>query len=93
MTHNEKKVMKEPPMGSVVVDVRGSAWQRHPVGWAVAGSDMSWSYTWKQLLKELYSPMDYPSQEWAPVLHDSRLPLIVYVPHEELLVEEEDSDE
>jgi hypothetical protein len=93
MTHNEKKVMKEPPMGSVVVDIRGSAWQRHPVGWAVAGSDMSWSYTWKQLLKELYSPMDYPSQEWAPVLHDPRLPLIVYVPHEELLLEEEDNDE
>lgn len=84
------KKMKEPPMGSVVISVCGSAWQRHPVGWAIAGSDMSWSYTWNQLLKELYTPMDYPSEQWAPVLHDSRLPLIVYVPHEELLIEEDD---
>jgi hypothetical protein len=64
--------------------------QKHPVGWAIAGSDMSWSYTWNQLLKELYRPMDYPSQEWAPVLNDPRLPMIVYVPHEELITEEED---
>ena len=84
------KKMKEPPMGSIVVDKGGSAWQRHPVGWAVAVSDMSWSYTWNQLLKELYKPMDYPTQEWHPVLHDPRLPLIVYVPHEELIAEEDD---
>ena len=84
------KKMKEPPMGSIVVDMGGSAWQKHPVGWAIAGSDMSWSYTWNQLLKELYKPMDYPTEQWHPVLHDPRLPCIVYVPHEELITGEED---
>lgn len=81
--------MKEPPMGSVVIDVHGSAWQRHPVGWSISGGDGSWSYSWKQLLKELHGYKDdrfIPSIEWAPVLGDSRLPCIVYVPHEELLV-------
>jgi hypothetical protein len=84
------KKMKQPPMGSILVDKKGSAWQRHPVGWAIAGSDMSWSYTWGQLLKELYVDMDYPSEQWRPVLGDSRLPMIVYVPHEELIVEDEE---
>ncbi len=84
------KKMKEPPMGSVVIDKRGSAWQRHPVGWSIAGSDMSWSYTWSKLLTELYEEADYPSSAWAPVLGDERLPCIVYVPHEELLWDSSD---
>ena len=79
------KKMKQPPLGSVIVDKKGSAWQRDPIGWVMAGGDGSWFYTWKQLLKELYEPMDYPTQEWAPVLTDPRLPLIVYVPNEELI--------
>lgn len=84
------KMMIEPPMGSVVIDKSGSAWQRHPVGWSISGSDGSWSYTWKQLLKELYTNMnDSPSEMWAPAMGDPRLPIIVYVPHEELIVEEE----
>jgi len=64
--------MKEPPMGSIVVDKRGSAWQKHPVGWAMAGSDGSWNYSWKELLKELHQDC------------------IVYIPHEELLWDDED---
>ena len=85
--------MKEPPMGSVVIDSSGSAWQRHPVGWSIAGSDMSWSYTWKELHKELFTVLnDNPSKEWKPAMGDPRLPFIAYVPHEELLVEEEDDD-
>ena len=83
------KKMKEPPMGSIVVDKRGSAWQKHPVGRAMAGSDGSWNYTWKTLLKELYQEMDYPSEAWRSTLGDSRLPCIVYVPHEDLLTEED----
>jgi hypothetical protein len=87
-----QKVMKEPPMGSVVIDRSGSAWQRHPVGWCVSGGDGSWNYTWKELLKELYLGMTDggPTPEWAPVLGDPRLPCIVYVPHEELLIDEDD---
>ena len=89
----KKKKMKEPPMGSVVIDMCGSAWQRHPRGWAISGSDGSWWYTWERVLAEdLYRHMDYPSIDWAPVLDDPRLPLIVYVPHEELLTEEELED-
>jgi len=80
--------MKEPPLGSIVVDVGGSAWQRSPVGWTTCCGDGSWSYTWKELLKELYVPIDYPTPEWAKTLGDPRLPLIVYVPHEELIFEE-----
>jgi|694.fasta_scaffold11760_2 hypothetical protein len=82
--------MKEPPMGSVVIDVRGNAWQRNPVGWTSACGDGSWRYTWKQLLKEMNQEMDYPTQEWAPVLGDPRLPMIVYVPHEELVFDDAD---
>ena len=91
----KQKMMKEPPMGSIVVDISGSAWQRHPVGWCVSGGDGSWNYTWKELLKELYLGMTDggPTPEWAPVLGDSRLPCIVYVPHEELLIEESTEDE
>lgn len=94
--NGRQKVMKEPPMGSVVIDVNGSAWQRHPVGWAIAGSDMSWAYTWKKVVEqELYSPdRDFnPSEDWKPVLGDPRLPLIVYIPHEELIYDKEDEDE
>lgn len=83
------KKMKEPPMGSVVISKSGSAWQLHPAGWSVAGNDGSWSYTWRQLLKELYEPMYHPTQEWEPVLTDPRLPFIVYIPNEELIIEEE----
>ena len=82
--------MKQPPMGSVVVDTRGSAWQRHPVGWAIAGSDMSWSYTWSMLLKELHQESEHPTAKWKPVLGDPRLPVIVYVPHEELITDEDE---
>lgn len=89
MKRNKK--MKEPPMGSVVIDSSGSAWQRHPVGWAVSGTDGSWTYSWKQLQKELNNTLnDSPTQEWKPAMGDPRLPLIVYVPHEELITEEED---
>jgi hypothetical protein len=86
------KKMKEPPMGSIVVDIKGGAWQRSPVGWSSADGDGSWRYTWKELLKELYEPMDYPTQKWAPVLGDPRLPCIVYVPHEELIWEVNDEN-
>lgn len=82
--------MIEPPMGSVVVDTCGSAWQRSPVGWSSCGSDGSWNYTWKELLKELNRYMDYPTEAWAAVLGDKRLPCIVYVPHEELIWGDED---
>lgn len=83
------KKMKEPPTGSVVISKSGSAWQLNPTGWSMAGNDGSWSYSWKQLLKELYEPMHHPTQEWEPVLGDSRLPFIVYVPHEELFEDTE----
>lgn len=86
------KKMKEPPMGSIVISKSGTAWQHDPVGWSTAGSDGSWSYTWNELLKELYRPMDYPTKEWAPVLDDPRLPCIVYVPHEELIWEVNDEN-
>ena len=82
--------MKQPPIGSVVVDRRGGAWQRQPNGWYMSGSDGSWRYTWKELLKELYEEMRHPTIEWEPVLGDTRLPMIVYVPHEELLMGEEE---
>lgn len=86
-----EKVMKEPPMGSVVIDTCGSAWQRHPNGWAISGSDGSWFYSWERVVAEdLYRHMDYPYETWAPVLDDPRLPCIVYVPHEELIWDDED---
>ena len=90
------KKMKEPPIGSVVIDVTGSAWQRSPRGWSTSGSDGSWFYDWKRVVEqELYTPdRDFiPTQEWAQVLGDPRLPCIVYVPHEELLIEESTEDE
>ena len=85
-----KKKMKEPPIGSVVIARNGSAWQKDPKGWGMVGSDGSWKYTWATLVNELYEEMDYPTQEWAPVLGDPRLPLIVYVPHEELITDEDE---
>jgi hypothetical protein len=86
-----EKVMKEPPMGSVVIDTCGSAWQRHPRGWSISGSDGSWWYSWERVIAEdLYRNMESPSPEWSPVLNDPRLPLIVYVPHEELLTDSEE---
>lgn len=85
------KKMKEPPMGSVIVAVNGSAWQRHPVGWSVSGGDGSWSYSWSELLAELYVSMEQSATiAWRPVLNDPRLPCIVYVPHEELITGDED---
>ena len=70
-------------MGSVIIDKNGSAWQRHPVGWAIAGSDMSWSYTWAQLQKELYVILNNnPTSEWEPAMGDPSLPKIVYIPHQ-----------
>lgn len=91
--NGRQKIMKEPPIGSVVIDVTGSAWQRSPRGWSNSGSDGSWFYDWKRVVEqELYTPdRDFtPSEEWKPVLGDPRLPLIVYVPHEELITEDED---
>ena len=84
--------MKEPPMGSVILDSHGSAWQRHPVGWCIAGGDGSWSYTWAQLSKELYTiDKDFvPTQTWAPVVHQlGKVPRILFVPGEELINGEE----
>lgn len=87
------KKIKEPPMGSVVIDKSGSAWQRHPVGWSIAGSDGSWTYSWRQLQKELNNVLnESPTEQWKPAMGDPRLPFIVYVPHEELIIEEEDND-
>lgn len=80
--------MIEPPLGSVVIGKNGSAWQKNPNGWGMVGSDGSWKYSWTTLLKEIYEEMEYPTQEWRPVLNDPRLPLIVYIPHEELITEE-----
>lgn len=86
----DKVKMKEPPIGSVVIDATGFAWQRHINGWAISGSDGSWYYSWKRVLEEdLHRTLENPAKEWEPVLNDTRLPLIVYVPHEELLTEEE----
>ena len=84
--------MKEPPLGSVVIGKNGCAWQKDPRGWGMVGSDGSWKYSWATLVKELYEEMDYPSQQWKPVLGDERLPCIVYVPHEELLWDEEEQE-
>lgn len=79
---------KEPPMGSVLIDAKGSAWQRHPVGWNISGGDGSWSYTWKQLLKELHLPMNQGATEkWAPVLTDPRIPCIIYIPNQKQINE------
>ena len=87
MAKSKRRFKVEPPLGSVIIDASGSAWQRHPVGWAIAGSDMSWSYTWVDLNKELFNVQNSnPTEEWLPAMNDPRLPIIVYVPHEELLV-------
>ena len=88
--NERQKVMKEPPIGSVVIAKNGSAWQKDPKGWGMVGSDGSWKYSWATLVNELYEEMDYPTQEWASVLGDPRLPLIVYVPHEELITDEDE---
>ena len=88
------KKMKEPPMGSVVMDIKGRAWQRHPVGWSISGGDGSWSYSWRQLLLELYTPSDSPATPlWEPAVGDPRLPFIIYVPHEELITGDEELKE
>ena len=85
------KKMKEPPIGSVVIDKTGFAWQRHINGWAISGSDGSWYYSWERVIKEdLYRTIENFAEGWKPVLTDPRLPLIVYVPHEELLTDPED---
>lgn len=84
--------MIEPPMGSVIIDIYGTAWQRHPVGWCISGSD-GWGYTWKKLVKELYGKRDtsfYPTEEWKSAVRFGEKPIIVYVPNEELLVGEDD---
>jgi hypothetical protein len=48
---------------------------------------MSWTYDWKQLSKELYKVVNTnPTEEWLPAMNDPRLPIIVYVPHEELIL-------
>ena len=87
-----QKNMKEPPLGSVFIVKNGSALQKDPRVWGMVGSDGSWKYTWKTLLKELYQEMDYPSEAWRSTLGDSRLPCIVYVPHEELIWEVNDEN-
>lgn len=87
MAQTKRKFKVEPPMGSVIIDASGSAWQRHHTGWSIAGSDMSWTYDWKQLSKELYEVLNTnPTEEWLPAMNDPRLPIIVYVPHEELIL-------
>lgn len=89
------KKMKEPPIGSVIIDTHGSAWQRSPRGWGMAGGDSSWHYSWTRLHKELYEDIDkdfVPTLEWR---HASRLgqpPIIVYVPNEDLIVDEDDEE-
>lgn len=86
-----EKVMKEPPLGSVVIDKTGSAWQRGTLGWSNSGSDGSWAYTWERVLKEeLYLELDNPTLQWESVLTDPRLPCIVYIPNEELIWEKEE---
>lgn len=83
--------MIEPPLGSVVIDTTGSAWQRNPNGWSNSNSDGSWAYTWERFVKEdLNLKLDNPTEVWAPVLTDPRLPLIVYIPNEELIFEEDE---
>lgn len=87
MAQAKRKFKAEPPMGSVIIDASGNAWQRHPVGWSIAGSDMSWAYDWKQLSKVQYEVLNTnPTEEWLPAMNDPRLPIIVYVPHEELIL-------
>jgi hypothetical protein len=89
------KQMIEPPIGSVVLDASGSAWQRHPNGWSIAGGDDSWNYTWKQLLVDLYTRTnDSPTQTWQPVLDKlGRYPRILFIPGEELIEEKDDGQE
>jgi len=87
------KKMKEPPIGSVLLDGFACAWQRAPYGWSICGSDGSWSYTWKELLKDLY-PQDREHLQktaiWAEATKDvGQLPRIIFVPGEELVEEEE----
>ena len=82
--------MKEPPMGSVVIDSTGSAWQRHPRGWSMNGSKGFWNSTWSQLVDKLDEVMSTPTMAWEPVLNDYRLPCIVYVPHEEIIWNKEE---
>ena len=87
-----KSKMKEPPMGSVIIDTYGSAWQRHPTGWCISGSD-GWAYPWKRLVRELYGKRDTsftPTEEWKSAVRFGEKPIIVYVPNEELLVGEDD---
>jgi hypothetical protein len=66
MMSKKDKKRKEPELNSVVL-ADGNAWQRLPNGWFMAGTDGSWNYSWKQLLKEsskisiVYIPEDYDS--------------------------------
>lgn len=41
----------EPPLDSIVVDGEGFAWQRHRIGWVMAGSEDSLS--WSKFLDEV----------------------------------------
>lgn len=59
----EKLLPAEPGLGSVVIDVDGDAWQRHPNGafdWQMAGADgeddINHSRTWAAL-NERYGPV------------------------------------
>jgi len=88
------KKMKEPPIGSVLLDGFACAWQRGPYGWNICGSDGSWTYTWKQLLQDLY-PTDERilqiTKVWAESIKDvGQIPRIIFVPGEELITEEDD---
>lgn len=81
ISYPELDLSKEPPLGSVIIDKSASVWQRHPSGWSIAGGDGSWSYTWSQLKKELRSPLnDSPTKDWAKVMRDERLPILLYTP-------------
>lgn len=81
MKFNIKKkfTMKEPPLGSVVIDRTGAAWQRVPNGWAIAGTDGSWFYAWEQVIAET------SNNQYVYPEHFLDDPIIVYVPNEELI--------
>lgn len=82
------KKMKEPPIGSVLLDGFACAWQRGPYGWNICGSDGSWAYTWKQLSKDLYPTGKErlkKTEVWADATKDvGPLPRIIFVPGEKL---------
>lgn len=89
----QSAIKKEPPIGSVILDKSGSAWQRNGYGnWDIAGGDGSWSYTWAQLQRDLViQENDVPTQTWLPVIESmGKTPRILFIPGEELIDEQEE---